>query len=194
MEIREHAILYALICRYVMRNHEREEAEDLIRKITVSYGNRRGRRMRNNSHIGDITDFFMNGEWKGKEGGNISTFEACDGDTVSVVSRCAWYDTWKKNGLLEYGTHYCRYIDSSICEGYGSSFTLDVRESKGRGDEYCVFVWNQEYDPARLEAGERKHILDFDFHCRELLDTAAEILEDDGIRKKMLEELDEYKK
>ena len=33
MEIREHAILYALICRYVMRNHEREEAEDLIREI-----------------------------------------------------------------------------------------------------------------------------------------------------------------
>ncbi|MBR5755714.1 MAG: L-2-amino-thiazoline-4-carboxylic acid hydrolase [Erysipelotrichaceae bacterium] len=185
MEIREHALLYAFICRSILDNHSKEEAEDLIKKITVSYGHKRGERMRSNSDTGDLTDFFINGEWKGKEGENISSLRAEDGRTVSEVKKCAWYDTWKENGLLEYGTYYCRCIDRSICDGYGSSFSLDVRKTKGQGDDECLFVWDESYDQKRLEESERKHILDFDFHCKELLDTAMEIIEDENIKKEI---------
>ena len=86
MEIRHHALLYALICKHTIEHYGKEAGEDLIRKITEEYGRQRGKRMASHSLKKDMNKFFLNGEWKGKEGENISSLSFYDDRTESVVS------------------------------------------------------------------------------------------------------------
>lgn len=178
MEIREHALLYALICRTVFAHHDEEEAERLIEKITKQYGHKRGKRMRANSKEGSLLDFFVNGEWKGRDGENSSKMIFEEERTLSLVTKCAWHDTWEKYGLLEYGKYYCRHIDKAICEGYDSAFGLEVEKDMGKGDECCIFVWNEKVDEDKLNGSKKEHILAFDHHVRELYGCAREVLND----------------
>ncbi len=177
--IREHAILYALICRELISFYGKEKGEELIEKITNAYGMKRGSRMRDNSVNGDLNDYFINGEWKGEKAENISDTVYEKEKTITTVHKCAWFDSWKENGLLEYGRYYCRYIDKAICRGYDEDLKLDVEESLGCGDERCIFIWHQGADENRVLNSERKHILDFDHHCRELFSCMKEELEED---------------
>jgi hypothetical protein len=188
MEIKEHAILYALICRQILSRMGKEEGEKYIEEITSAYGLRRGRRMAENSARKDINDFFINGEWKGREGENISELIFEKDRTVSRVFKCAWYDTWKAYDLLDYGTYYCHYIDKAICKGFDSDFDLNVPKALGYGDEECVFEWSAHGDEQIVKNTKKEHILPFDFHCKELYDCACRILPE-GCREEILEEV-----
>ena len=174
--IREHAILYALICRKLITRYGREKGEELIERMTVAYGRKRGARMRANSEKGDLSDYFISGEWKGRPGENLSRMIFEEDRTLSEVSRCAWYEAWRENDLLEYGTYYCRYIDKAICEGYDPKLKLEVREALGYGDGRCLFIWNSKADEELVTQSERRHILDFDHHCAELFSCMREQL------------------
>lgn len=183
MEIRHHALLYALICKHTIEHYGKEAGEDLIRKITEEYGRQRGKRMASHSLKKGMNEFFLNGEWKGKEGENISSLSFYDDRTESVVSKCAWYDSWKEYGMEGYGSYYCRYIDKAICEGYGGNFDLELRSAIGLGDEECVFSWSGKGDPETVEKSQRKYILPFDFHCRELYECAERYLPEEVLEK-----------
>ena len=179
MNIRHHAYLYAVLCKNILQFYGKEKGEEVIYGLTHSYGVRRGKRMKDNSQFNDINDFFINGEWKGQPGENISSLSYEKDQTSSTVTKCAWYDTWKEYGLLEYGTYYCHFIDKAICEGYDGGFTLDVPKALGYGDDECVFLWSAEADQKKVEGSEKKHILPFDFHCKELLSCAKEVIDKD---------------
>lgn len=183
MEILHHALLYALLCKHTIEVLGKDEGEKAIEVFTRDYGLFRGRRMKDNSLHGDINDFFINGEWRGKPGENISQMSFEEGQSISVVSKCAWYDTWKKYGLLDYGPYYCRYIDKAIAEGYGSDFTLQVEETIGQGDERCIFKWTAQADETLLNESERKHILPFEKHCKDLLNSAEKYLDETILAK-----------
>ena len=90
--IRQHALLYALICRYCFLNAE-EEAEELIEEITTAYGRRRGERMHRlaaeNKEDADMNSFLVHSEWQGKEGENISVMSFEKDRTVCEVTKCA---------------------------------------------------------------------------------------------------------
>ena len=179
MEIRHHAYLYAILCRSILKEAGEEKGEELIRAFTRSYGIARGKRMRQHWPSGDMDGFFIVGEWKGKEGENLSSLFFEIDRTVSTVTKCAWYDTWKHYDLLKEGSHYCRYIDKAICEGYAADFSLDVPEALGLGDRRCVFIWTAAGDQKKIQETEREHILPFDFHCKELLEHALAALDGD---------------
>lgn len=179
MEIRHHAYLYAILCKNILEEAGEEEGEGIIRAFTRSYGIARGRRMKEHAASGDMSDFFIVGEWKGRQGENLSQLFYGEDRTVSEVSRCAWYDTWKRYDLLKEGSHYCRYIDKAICEGYGSDFSLDLKEAIGLGDARCIFIWNAIADQKKVEETKREYILPFDFHCEELLKHALAALDGD---------------
>ena len=191
MEIRQHALLYALICKRCFEEAP-EEAEDLVKKITVAYGSKRGQRMAEltgkEGHDLDLDSFFVHGEWKGKDNENLSEMSYEKDRTISRVSRCAWYETWKESDLLEYGSYYCRYIDKAICEGYDGDFSLDVKETLSHGDKECVFIWNRKADrqliEKRRDEAKGEWIKDFDFHCKELYECAKDVLKD---KKKILD-------
>ena len=187
MEIRQHALLYALIAKHCLERYGKEKGEELLKKITVLYGNKRGQRMaaltKQDNEDTDLNSFFIHGEWKGRDGENISLMSYEDDQTVSTVTKCAWYDTWKEYGLLNYGTYYCRYIDKAICEGFDGDFSLDVQKSMGRGDDECIFCWNSSADKGYIDDQKKKAqdkwIRSFDLHCEELYACAKEILADD---------------
>ena len=183
MEIRHHAVLYALIVKEISAAFDKEEAEGLIRKITTAYGRQRGRRMADHSEKKDMNDFFINGEWKGKEGENISQLFFYEDHTESHVHKCAWFDTWKEYDLLEYGSYYCRYIDKAICEGFDGSFSLKLLSAIGLGDKECVFIWSDKADPELIDSSEKKYILSFDRHCKELYECAGNYLSGDLMEK-----------
>lgn len=190
MEIRHHAVLYALLCKHILAGTDMEEGEKLIEEITTAYGLKRGRRMAANSSVRDMNAFFINGEWKGKEGENLSKLYYGENDTTSIVSKCAWYDSWVRYDLLDYGPYYCRYIDKAICEGFAGNFDLDVRQTIGQGEANCIFVWSAKADEEKVANTEKQHILSFDFHCKELYETAYEILPE-KIRDEVLKAVDE---
>lgn len=180
MEIRHHALLYALIVRSVSEASDKEEAEETIRQITVRYGRKRGRRMADHSSDKDLNGFFICGEWKGKQGENISSLTFGEDSVTSIVSKCAWYDTWKEYGMERYGSYYCRYIDQAICEGYDGGFSLKLDSAIGLGDRGCIFRWSSHADRKLIEDAEKRYILPFDFHCRELYECAYEVLKEKG--------------
>jgi hypothetical protein len=187
--IREHALLYAHIAKAVLEGCGKEKGEQLIQKITVAYGVKRGQRMRAKAlasgEEADLSAYLAHGEWQGKPGENISAMSYRTDATVSSVSRCAWHDTWRKAGMEEYGKYYCRYIDRALAAGFDGSFSLQIPHSMGRGDDCCEFVWTQAADEKsvsvlreRLGAG---RILPFSFHCHELAECAVKVLEQEGL-------------
>ena len=190
-QIRDHALIYVLCAKEICSVMEKEKAEALIEEITVSYGIKRGERMRkkaeDNHEKADINAYLIHGEWKGRPHENESVMEFHPDSTVSRVSRCAWYDTWEIYGLLSFGTYYCRWIDSAIAEGFAGNFTLAVPCTKGNGDPQCRFVWNQALPDI---PSEKPFLLSFRFHIQELKETAREVLElrspeiADGIMKR----------
>lgn len=190
--IRHHAVLYALIVKYIFRYAE-DDPEKIVEELTRFYGIKRGKRMRDlaleNEEPLDINTFLIHGEWAGEKDENSSLLSRDKDNTFSTVNRCAWYDYWKKYDLLEYGRYYCRYIDKALCEGFGGDFDLKLDKAIGFGDVKCEFRWDQSFDEEYLKSHPKKWILPFDFHCKELYETAYEIL-DENIRDKILEDVD----
>lgn len=199
--IKDHALLYALIAKYCIDTYGRETGEELIRDITVSYGKQRGARMRAKTEeeheAADISAYLIHGEWKGEPGENISEMVYGSDSTESHVTKCAWCDTWRRYGLLEYGKYYCRYIDQALCEGFAGSFSLNIPSTLSGGDDMCRFIWTEKADAERVAARRseigNKYILPFDFHCEELLECAGRVFEragDPDAVKKIIQELE----
>ena len=197
--IREHALLYGLLVRNTLHTAGETQGSVYIKQFTDLYGERRGERMRRNTDAhhdpADISSFLIYGEWKGEPGENQSEMRFEDQQTISEVSLCAWYETWKKYDLLAYGPYYCRYIDLAICRGYAGSFSLDVKESFGSGCGRCIFCWNQKADPERIREEKKKngdqYILPFSVHCREILDAFRTIIPDASLRDAVLQKTEE---
>ena len=191
MEIRDHALLYALIVRACIQYRSEKEGSVLAEKITVSYGRKRGYRMRllaeENGEKADMNSFLIHGEWKGRPHENESVMRYGRDNTESAVRRCAWYETWKKYGLLEYGKHYCRSIDRAIAQGFGGGFELISDGTLSEGSEECRFLWtaaaDERYVREQKEKADGRWILPFEFHCRELLETASRFLPADIIEE-----------
>jgi hypothetical protein len=131
-------------------------------------------------NLGTSADAYMLcGEWKGKTGENRSETFYEDDCVRSHVTKCAWLNTWEKYGLLSEGPLYCTCIDKAIAQGFAGSFTLSVEKTLSYGDPYCEFVYSSPVDPDQLNQKRSSCsdlILPFDFHCRELLACADEVL------------------
>ena len=200
MEIEDHALIYALLCRNVIG--ERKDGEKLIARITTSYGETRGRRMAKNAlkenMALDLEAYFVFGEWKGKEAENISEIEYGEKETISKVSRCKWYDTWKKYDLEDYGRYYCKYIDRAICKGFDGDFDLVVEETLSENKKECLFRWNKSVNKERIAELKKyykdRYIRSFDLHVKELLECAMMVLNDKELIDKTIKEYEIIKR
>ena len=192
MEIKHHAVLYALLCKNIIEAAGKDKGEELIEKFTELYGLKRGRRMKANSLHGDLNDYFINGEWKGRDGENLSKLSFEEDKTLSVVSKCAWYDAWKQYGLTDYGSYYCRYIDKAIVKGFDEDLILNVEKAFGYGDDRCVFAWMAKADEKKVNGTKKEHILSFDHHCKEMYDTALELLSQYELKEAAFKALNQW--
>lgn len=182
--IREHALFYGLLAKNVCLSLGKAKGKQIMHDITYAYGYHRGERMRNtalqNGDTPDMLAYFVYGEWKGKQGENISTMEYRNDCSISTVHKCAWIDTWQKYDLMDYGPLYCRDIDVAIKDGFNGGFDLTVEKSKGRGDDVCLFHWTQPADETKLleikKENKDRFIKPFSFHVQDLLEAAEKIL------------------
>ena len=181
--IEDHALLCGLLVKHARLILGDPQGTALMKKVFVLYGNRRGQRMAFHAaerNLGTSADAYMLcGEWKGKTGENRSETFYEDDCVRSHVTKCAWLNTWEKYGLLSEGPLYCTCIDKAIAQGFAGSFTLSVEKTLSYGDPYCEFVYSSPVDPDQLNQKRSSCsdlILPFDFHCRELLACADEVL------------------
>ena len=190
--IREHAVLAAFLVKAACEVLGEAEGKQILGRAIYNYGRGRGSRMAETAgKLGlqrDMTSFFLCGEWKGKEGENISESRLEDDASYSTVHTCAWYDTWKEEGLLAWGPLYCQYVDDGICDGFDGGFDLTIAKAKGRGDDICSFRWSAGADPQKLAELRNTYgtslIRPFSFHCRDLLDAVRAQLEQECPQKK----------
>ena len=183
--IREHALLWGLLVKNSCEILGDAEGRKILGEAVYAYGHGRGKRMAETAESlglkNDMTAFFLCGEWKGKEGENISESILKEKESGSVVHRCRWYDTWIEEGLQEYGPLYCAYVDQGICDGFDVGVGLTIEQSKGRGDETCRFCWSAPCDSQRLAELRSVYkdslIKPFSFHCQDLLKAVREALQ-----------------
>ena len=186
--IREHALLFALLGEELNQHFGTEAGNALLEEVTKAYGRKRGQRMRTNAErmgYGDSLEaFFLVGEWQGKPGENKSQLLCNAAETVSEVTRCAWYDTWVKAELISSGSCYCRFIDQALCDGFDGSFSLQVEETLSGGCTRCVFRWDEAVNPDNIAVKKREQpeslLRPFSFHCSELNETVEEVLRRHG--------------
>ncbi len=54
---------------------------------------------------------------------------------------CAWYEAWKKYGLLKYAGLYCDEIDKNLLYGFNPELRLKVEQYEAEGGRRCGFRW-----------------------------------------------------
>lgn len=93
MNIRDHALIYALLASGIFDAMPETKAQETIRDITVFYGHKRGQRMRQKADAkheeANLAAYLIHGEWKGRKGENLSTMEYGVHATYSSVTKCA---------------------------------------------------------------------------------------------------------
>ncbi|MBR2801789.1 MAG: L-2-amino-thiazoline-4-carboxylic acid hydrolase [Erysipelotrichaceae bacterium] len=189
MTLKDHALLYALLVKGLQETRK-EEAEGYIAVFTRHYGHRRALRMKENAKALDREDLFgflLCGELNMQGQENSSRMECKEKETVSRVAVCAWMQAWKRYDVVDYGSHYCRYIDAALAEVFSPAFSLQIDSTQGQGEKECVFRWDQsvnekELQEARKEANGR-YLKDYAFHCQDLLEAFRESLPDDLVRE-----------
>ena len=150
---RHHAMLYAYIVRSC-RKLPYGDVEQVIEKMTVEYGKRRGRRMAKRAAKDNMPLTALNyevyQEWQPFPGDMDSGIEL-DAEEIHIFAKkCPWYDVWQTNGMLEYGKPYCKYIDESLVSGFNEDIAFETASKIGnKGIKSWDFHIGDLYDCAK---------------------------------------------
>ena len=148
---RHHAMLYAYIVRSC-RRLPYDDVEQVIEKITVEYGRRRGRRMAARAARDKMPLTALNyeayQEWQALPGDTESGTRYLRVEIHVFSKRCPWYDAWQANDMLACGRPYCRLIDEALVSGFNKSIAFETAASRTNGGEACDFYF-ADLKPAR---------------------------------------------
>ncbi len=144
-DIPHHANLFAVIYKAAveLKGDEGAKAADEGTKL---YGRQRGARMAKRVLKDGLPltmeNYLIYGEWADKNRRSKGYISArspvyCLDNTV-----CGWCEAWKEAGLLEYGKHYCNYVDHNLVKGFNPDLKLDIIQVLSQGGETCAFRWN----------------------------------------------------
>lgn len=136
-------MLYAYIVRSC-RKFPYDDVEQVIEKMTVEYGKRRGRRMAKRAAKDNMPLTALNyevyQEWQPFPGDMDSGIEL-DAEEIHIFAKkCPWYDVWQTNGMLEYGKPYCKYIDESLVSGFNEDIAFETASNRTNGGSSCDFL------------------------------------------------------
>ncbi len=62
-------------------------------------------------------------------------------DVHTTMLQCPWDETWKQNGLIEYGRLYCREIDHAVLRGFNPALRLEVNRTLSNDGLPCDFTF-----------------------------------------------------
>ncbi len=173
-KLEQHAVMLGLLCKYAI-TYAGEEGRAAFVAGVKRLGKERGTRMAARAILrGDRLDFINSqayGEWRAEPGDmEFQTFSTPE-SAVSRAPKCAWNDSWRKHGLLEYGKYFCTCIDEAVIKGFNSSLECEVVSNLTWGADSCEFNWKTPLSPEeeikiaakKKELGDRC-VRDFNYH------------------------------
>lgn len=184
-----HAALYGLFVR-TAQALAGERGREAVLQGTLLYADQRGSRIaktaRAHGDSNELLNYIVYSEWAPEPGTMESFYAAYAPEAVQHVTKCPWYDTWKRLGMLEEGRLYCSCIDYNLVKGYNSECTLDVTAVRPNGDPYCEYIWRGlELTAERRKLIEEKKerlgescLRDWLYHTRHLYSAMREKLAD----------------
>jgi hypothetical protein len=128
-----HALLFAWVTRAVVREAGRERGEQVIHLAVRRYGEQRGRRMaaraRRDGVELSMAAFLAYTEYRLVTDLRKQELSQSGQDVHTTMLQCPWDQTWKQNGLIEYGRLYCREIDHAVLRGFNPALRLEVNHT-----------------------------------------------------------------
>lgn len=184
--IEHHAVLFALLSRSAIELCGEQGKEAILAGVD-RYGEERGKRMarRAQGHGDslDLVSYQAYGEWRAQPGQMETVVLRTEPALVTTITKCAWYDAWKKYGLLEYGKYYCLPIDAALYRGFRPDLTVKPFVNLSWGNDRCEFDWGRPLpreDEDRLERKRKELgdscVRDFNFHAAHLFHTVGGVL------------------
>ena len=188
LRIENQAMMFAFLSRAAIEA-KGEAGRAAIQDGMIRYGKERGARMAERARkAGDPVELWTNqayGEWKPDYAGQMEFGTLRTEPTYrTYISKCAWCDAWKKNGILEYGREYCVNVDAAVYEGFGcGAVCTPVSTSMSWGGERCDFDWGKPLseEEVRMIADKKAELgtsamRDFTFHTAHIYFTIADEL------------------
>lgn len=179
--IDDHALLYGLLGKYADEICA-EKGMDALAKATVQYARERGLRMAKRC-LADgrplsMQNYLLYAEWADTRGCSAIEVSGIVPSYLNHVEKCAWYDTWKKYGLLRYGAVYCTWVDKNLVKGFNPKNEVAIGSVLSHGAASCEFDWlganfesEQEfYDLMELKKSmAQRNVKDFLYHTAHIL-------------------------
>jgi hypothetical protein len=142
----QHALLFAWIGQAVFEQVGEVQGAPVLRRAVAQYGRERGGRMaqraRANSDSLSMANYMAYGEWSASPGVMEQEYLEKIPDARVRISRCPWYSTWNKHGLLGVGRYYCLEIDDALAAGFNPALQIEAVGIHTNGAEACEFIYH----------------------------------------------------
>lgn len=155
-----------------------------LERAIATYGRERGRRaaMRCVADGNPLSseNYIVYGEWDDPKGLSRTEIVSISPCLRTKVTICAWCETWKRHGLLEYGKIFCSSIDQNLVHGFNPKLSLEMGKIISWGQDACEFEWSDcsfdSMERAKRMMARKKELAprvtkDFLYHCGHLLST-----------------------
>lgn len=81
------------------------------------------------------------------------------------ITKCPWYEQFKKMGLKEAGAEYCRHLDSAISRGFNPYLGYRVDQTLHTSD-CCIHRLEKGMIGEGVEKGKKtEYLKSFEYHC-----------------------------
>jgi hypothetical protein len=179
----DHALLFAALAKNILESTDKNQGLAIVRQGVTEDGLERGLRyagrcLANGDEL-NVANYMAYSELVEPKGWNKSVTVALSPYKFDTVA-CGWAATWKKYRVLEYGRHYCTWIDESLVRGFNPAIELEVNPIMSHGHDCCSFTWKNSAFATQEEADKaarrRQELLpevgrDFLYHCAHLFST-----------------------
>ena len=119
-----------------------EAGQDAIREGVRTFGEERGRdiarRAAAHGQPNDILNYLPNYDMGRSDLFTYETSYEQPSEIEQTFTRCPFGDTWKADGMEDYGILYCQMIDPSIAKGYNPNFEV-IHDKYLVKDGHCHF-------------------------------------------------------
>ena len=192
---KEHAVMFALLARNILRVFGEKQGDELLLKAVAKNGMQRGSRMAQRARMYgkplDMASYQAFGEWRysggfAKEGLFETPYSA-----YRVLS-CPWRIAWEESELAQYAPYYCRVMDQSILQGFSSDLALEMPVYyHPEKSPYCEFHW-KDFVPGKEHDAKKEAILaeiqdrcvkDFVYHTAHIYATLVDCAKQEDAQK-----------
>ena len=189
-----------------LTEHYGEQGRNAFLLAVRYYASQRGRRMAKRA-VRDgqpltYRTYQEYGEWtpteEAKQAGisNRSEILSYAPDLITKITVCPWHAQFAEMGMAEAGEDYCRFLDSSIVQGFNPEIVYEVSQTLHHHDCCIHTVRNACYEEGESHPKKPGMQKSFEYHCAHSYWSMRHVIEDifgeEGIKiaEKILEDME----